>query len=210
MMWLTHVWIIIKENTENYFLIRKKGVCSYTHLGSDPQIHCHGVVLDKKQSSPSSSFNVYVSKVWNNSFLELIWQKLGNAFMFILLCGFTSMEMVGAGPLVHKHSLLSQPRKCPLPALQKTSPPPLHWSAHRGRGGTCAVVCAWANVTSIGHRIWVWATLICSSPEVIFTLHTVCSSCVITCSVLMLTHFYLYGKGRSEFLPGFQVPRMNK
>lgn len=70
---------------------------SYMHHGSEPQIYSHGVMLGKEQP-PSSTIHTCMTEIWNNRFLELVWQKLGSAFMYVLLCRpiVTKMELSSA------------------------------------------------------------------------------------------------------------------
>lgn len=72
-------------------------VYSYMHHGSEPQTYSHGVMLGKEQP-PSSTIHTCMTEIWNNRFLELVWQKLGSAFMYVLLCRpiVTKMELSSA------------------------------------------------------------------------------------------------------------------
>lgn len=60
------------------------------HHGSEPQTYSHGVMLGKEQP-PSST--IHMNEIWNNRFLELIWQKVGSALMCVLLCSPTATKM---------------------------------------------------------------------------------------------------------------------
>lgn len=156
-----------KKTLETSSTIRKKGVYSYTCLGSDLKyilMELHQL----KNNLPSPPYNrliQYTTKLWNSRVLELLWQKLASAEMFALLRSPIATGMVGAGPPAHKHNLLPHSHKRHPSTLQKPSPPPLRGSARGCRGATSHSSLCLSKHHQYDPQKLVWAPLTCSSPK---------------------------------------------